>query len=81
MPFLSVLGNPVHAAAYEWGRFASMDAFLMALGIGAFALIVTSAISRALTLRAIQRWAWMRMHSLPERLLETAVGQPRTCYA
>ena len=64
------------ATAYEWGGFASVDAFLMALGIGAFALIVTSAIFRAITLYAIQRWAWMRMHSLSERLLETYLRQP-----
>jgi ABC-type multidrug transport system fused ATPase/permease subunit len=83
MPFLSVLGNPgivetnpVLATAYEWGGFASVDAFLMALGIGAFALIVTSAIFRAVTQYAIQRWAWMRMHSLSERLLETYLRQP-----
>jgi ABC-type multidrug transport system fused ATPase/permease subunit len=83
MPFLSVLGNPgivetnpVLATAYEWGGFASVDAFLMALGVGAFALIVTSAIFRAVTLYAIQRWAWMRMHSLSERLLETYLRQP-----
>ncbi len=83
MPFLSVLGNPgivetnpVLATAYEWGGFTSVDAFLMALGIGAFALIVTSAIFRAVTLYAITRWSMMRMHSLSERLLETYLRQP-----
>ncbi|QGM22627.1 ATP-binding cassette domain-containing protein [Spiribacter sp. 2438] len=83
MPFLSVLGNPgivetnpVLAAAYEWGGFASVDAFLMALGIGAFALIIISAVFRAVTLYAMNRWAWMRMHSLSERLLETYLRQP-----
>ncbi|MEX0372789.1 ABC transporter ATP-binding protein [Spiribacter roseus] len=76
MPFLSVLGNPVLATAYEWGGFASVDAFLMALGIGAFVLIVTSAVFRAVTLYAITRWSMMRMHSLSERLLETYLRQP-----
>lgn len=83
MPFLSVLGNPeiiqtnpVLATAYEWGGFASVDGFLMALGVGAFALIVTSAIFRAVTLYAITRWSMMRMHSLSERLLETYLRQP-----
>ncbi|MBY5269433.1 ABC transporter ATP-binding protein [Spiribacter salinus] len=83
MPFLSVLGdpgivetNPVLATAYDFGGFASVDAFLMALGVGAFALIVTSAIFRAVTLYAITRWSMMRMHSLSERLLETYLRQP-----
>ena len=83
MPFLSVLGNPeivgtnpVLATAYEWGGFTSVDAFLMALGIGAFALIIVSAVFRAVTFYAMNRWAWMRMHSLSERLLETYLRQP-----
>ena len=83
MPFLSVLGNPgivetnpVLATAYEVGGFASVDAFLMTLGVGAFALIVTSAVFRAVTLYAITRWSMMRMHSLSERLLETYLRQP-----
>jgi hypothetical protein len=56
--------NPVLTTAYEWGGFASVDAFLMALGVGAVALIVTSAIFRAVTLYAMTRWSMMRMHSL-----------------
>ena len=83
MPFFSVLRNPgivetnpVLATAYELGGFASVDTFLMALGIGAFALIITSSLIRAVTIYAIQRWALMRMHSLSERLLETYLRQP-----
>ncbi|MCG5528473.1 MULTISPECIES: ABC transporter ATP-binding protein [Halorhodospira] len=83
MPFLSVLGNPevvetnpVLNQLYAGLGFESVDAFLMALGAGAFALIVFSAAFRSLTIYAMNRWAWMRMHSLSERLLETYLRQP-----
>lgn len=86
IPFLSVLGNPgiietnpVLATAYELGGFASVDAFLMALGIGAFALIVTSAIFRAVTLYAIEWRSWMRMHSLGLGFPKAGVRQLRNC--
>ena len=83
MPFLSVLGNPETvktnpflSQAYEGLGFTSVDAFLLALGAGAFALIVFSAAFRSLTVYAMNRWAFMRMHSLSERLLETYLRQP-----
>ncbi|MCG5534227.1 ABC transporter ATP-binding protein/permease [Halorhodospira sp. 9621] len=83
MPFLSVLGNPeavetnpVLNQLYVGLGFESVDTFLMALGAGAFALIVFSAAFRSLTIYAMNRWAWMRMHSLSERLLETYLRQP-----
>ncbi|MBK5944766.1 ABC transporter ATP-binding protein [Halorhodospira halophila] len=83
MPFLSVLGNPevvetnpVLNQLYVGLGFESVDAFLMALGAGAFVLIVFSAAFRSLTIYAMNRWAWMRMHSLSERLLETYLRQP-----
>ncbi|MCG5539093.1 ABC transporter ATP-binding protein [Halorhodospira sp. 9622] len=83
MPFLSVLGNPevvetnpVLNQLYVGLGFESVDTFLMALGAGAFGLIVFSAAFRSLTIYAMNRWAWMRMHSLSERLLETYLRQP-----
>ncbi|MBK1735808.1 ABC transporter ATP-binding protein [Halorhodospira abdelmalekii] len=83
MPFLSVLGNPevvetnpVLNQLYVGLGFESVDTFLMALGAGAFALILFSAAFRAVTIYAMNRWAMMRMHSLSERLLETYLRQP-----
>ena len=83
MPFLAVLGNPevvetnpILNRIYEGLGFASVDRFLLALGAGAFALIVVSALFRSLTIYAMNRWAMMRLHSLSERLLETYLRQP-----
>nr|WP_274522593.1 ABC transporter ATP-binding protein [Halorhodospira halochloris] len=83
MPFLSVLGNPevvetndTLAWLYEAGGFQSIDTFLMALGAGAFALVVFGAAFRMVTTYAMARWANMRMHSFAERLLETYLRQP-----
>lgn len=83
MPFLSVLGNPevVHeneylSAAYDSLGFTSVDHFLMALGIGAFVLILASSVFRAVTHYALNRFTEMRRHSIAERLLETYLRQP-----
>ncbi|BAU57100.1 phospholipid-lipopolysaccharide ABC transporter [Halorhodospira halochloris] len=83
MPFLSVLGNPevvetndTLAWLYEAGGFQSIDTFLMALGAGAFALVVFGAAFRMVTTYAMARWATMRVHSFAERLLETYLRQP-----
>jgi len=83
MPFLSVLGNPsmvrsnpLLSSAYDLGGFASIDAFLLALGIGAFVLILVSAIFRTVTLYALDRFVEMRRYSVGERLLETYLRQP-----
>ncbi|TQE98554.1 MAG: ABC transporter ATP-binding protein [Spiribacter salinus] len=83
MPFLSVVGNPeavetnpVLSRVYNGLGFGSVDTFLIALGSGAFALLVFAAAFRSLTIYALNRWSWMRMHSLSERLLETYLRQP-----
>ncbi|MDZ7662801.1 MAG: ABC transporter ATP-binding protein [Thiohalophilus sp.] len=83
MPFLSVVGNPevVHsnailASAYNTLGFTSVDDFLLALGLFAFGLILTSAIFKALTLYAMNRFIEMRRHSISHRLLETYLRQP-----
>ena len=83
MPFLSVLGNPeavkthaLLASIYDGLGFESVDQFLMALGAAAFALIVFSALFRALTIYAMTRWAMMRVHSFGQCLLETYLRQP-----
>jgi len=83
MPFLAVLGdpsvvqtNPWLAAAYERLGFVSTDAFLVALAIGAFLVVVCGAAFRILTQYALNRFAEMRRHSVGERLLETYLRQP-----
>ena len=83
MPFLAVLGNPelvetqpALAWLYERGGFESVDRFLFALGIGAFAMVVGSALFRILTTYAINRWTQMRRYSIGERLLATYLRQP-----
>jgi len=83
MPFLSVLGNPevvrendTLAAVYHGFGFASVDAFLMALGIAAFALILFAAVFRSVTHYAMNRFIEMRRQSVGKRLLETYLRQP-----
>ena len=83
MPFLAVLGDPeaIHntaylAAIYDFFGFDSAESFLMALGIGAFCIVLFSAAFRILTTYAINRYTQMRRHSVGERLLETYLRQP-----
>ncbi|AUB79096.1 ABC transporter ATP-binding protein [Spiribacter roseus] len=83
MPFLSVLGNPevvkanpVLSTAYEVMGFTSVDAFILALGMAAFGLILFSAFFRSLTHYAMNRFIEMRRHSIGKRLLETYLRQP-----
>ena len=83
MPFLSVLGNPEAvdsnpflSTLYEGLGFASVDAFIFALGAAAFGLILFSAGFRTLTHYAMNRFVEMRRHSLGKRLLETYLRQP-----
>lgn len=83
MPFLSVLGDPEAVentpylyATYNFFGFESTETFLMALGIGAFCIVLFSAAFRILTTYAINRYAQMRRHSVGERLLETYLRQP-----
>ncbi|TVP60701.1 MAG: ABC transporter ATP-binding protein [Halomonadaceae bacterium] len=83
MPFLAVMGDPqaIHstpylAALYDFWGFTSAQGFLLALGIGAFAVVLFSAVFRILTTYAINRYTHMRRHSISERLLETYLRQP-----
>jgi hypothetical protein len=75
MPFLAVLGNPemlnsnpvlsgLYAFAQPFG-IRMPDDFLIALGLGAFVLIIVSAAYRTLTHYAMNRYIEMR-----SRLLE-----------
>jgi len=83
MPFLGVLGNPgviqsnaVLSWAYQAGGFASIDAFVVALGAVAVALIVGSAVFRTVVHYWMNRYIEVRRHSIGERLLETYLRQP-----
>ncbi|RZU99093.1 ABC transporter ATP-binding protein [Spiribacter vilamensis] len=83
MPFLGVLGQPgviesnaVLNWAYTTFGFASIDAFVMFLGAGAFGLILASAVYRTFVHYWMNRFIEMRRHSIGERLLETYLRQP-----
>jgi ATP-binding cassette, subfamily B, bacterial PglK len=87
MPFLAVLGNPelirsnaALAFLYQWVGFASDHAFLVALALASFVLIVVVAIFRSLTIYVIARFTEMRRHSIGSRLLETYLAQPYTFF-
>jgi ATP-binding cassette, subfamily B, bacterial PglK len=83
MPFLSVLGNqavihtdPRLAWAYERLGFTSATAFMIALGIASFVLVVVSALVRIVTHYALYRYTNMRRHSVSQRLLARYLRQP-----
>jgi ATP-binding cassette, subfamily B, bacterial PglK len=87
MPFLAVLGNPdmIHntpllSSLYKGLGFRSVDQFLMALGAGAFGLILLSAAYRTLTHYVMNRFIEMRRHSIETRLMETYLRQPYTFF-
>ena len=86
MPFLAVLGNPemldtnpilnmIYTYAQEYG-IGTPDGFLIALGIGAFVLVIATAAYRTLTHYVMNRYIEMRRHSIATRLLETYLRQP-----
>jgi len=86
MPFLAVLGNPemlhtnpILSTLYTHVQplgISTPDDFLIALGLGAFVLIIVSAAYRTLTHYAMNRYIEMRRHSIGTRLLETYLRQP-----
>lgn len=83
MPFLAVLGNPeivetnpVLSTLYYRIGFGSVDSFIFWLGVGAFSLILFSAVFRSITHYAMSRFTEMRRHSISKRLLETYLRQP-----
>ena len=82
-PFLSVLSDPgmirevpALARAYALGGFSSDYAFLVALGIGAIALIVVSNLVLILNTWAVTRFTQMRVHAISRRLLAHYLAQP-----
>ncbi|WP_218014081.1 ABC transporter ATP-binding protein [Rubellimicrobium roseum] len=83
MPFLAVLADPgaidrspALSRLYGVGGFTSDETFLMALGLGAFALVILSAVIRSISLYSQTRFLHMCRHTLSCRLLEGYLGQP-----
>lgn len=83
MPFLSVAGNPnvireepVLSWLYESFAFEDDSHFLVALGVAAFLLMVTSNGWMALTTWMQARFVWSWNHTLSTRLMQRYLYQP-----
>ena len=83
MPFLSVASDPsaIRNNAYlEWaygvGGFESERTFLIALGFGSFLILFVSNGIIILTTWMLQKFIWMRNHSLSRRLLRSYLYRP-----
>ena len=82
-PFLSVLGDPglirdnaILASAHELGGFTSDYGFIVALGMGAIAVIIAANLVLILQTWALERYTQMRVHSISRRLLAHYLAQP-----
>lgn len=83
MPFLAVLANPDVIDSNRWLAetyrrlgFQSRQAFLFALGIGSFLLLVSSMIARALTTWVQLQFTYSQTHKIGLRLLRSYLRQP-----
>lgn len=83
VPFMSVLGDPgmvrsnkVMSLAYDRLGFDNTTDFLIALGIGSFALLITAAAVRIWGKYVVTTYAQMLRSSIETRLLETYLRQP-----
>ena len=86
MPFLAVLGSPdmvrtnlILNASFEWSKFVGVKTeahFLIFLGLGAFLIIIVSAIYRTITQYSMNRFIEMLRHSISTRLLQAYLLQP-----
>ncbi|TCP39287.1 ABC transporter ATP-binding protein [Rhodovulum marinum] len=82
-PFLTVLADPgliAENAVLDWlyraGGFTSGYGFLVALGLGAIAVILFSNIVLVLQTWAVARYMQMRVHSISRGLLAHYLAQP-----
>lgn len=82
-PFLAVLAEPkrIHSidalnSLYSYFGFRSDFEFLVALGLGALAVIVLVNIIQMVRTYTMSRFIQMRVHSFSHRLLELHLGQP-----
>ena len=83
LPFLTVLSDPQSIQtsarlswAYDTFGFQSPHGFLVALGLGAIAVIATSAALQIANVYSISRFSLMCVHSLSLRLMTQYLGQP-----
>ena len=83
IPFLTVVSDPAiiqkqEVLAWFWTLLSptSVDAFLFQLGLVVFFATVVTNLFNALGFWLIQRFVWMRNHSLGTRLLERYLRQP-----
>lgn len=82
-PFLSVLGDPgliqkndVLASTFNIGGFTSEYEFIVALGLGAVAVIVAANLVLIFQTWVVARYTQMRVHSISRRLLARYLAQP-----
>lgn len=82
-PFMAVVSDaqiihrqPILSGLYSLGSFGSERGFLIALGIGAFALILFSTAFKLIVQYAIIRYAQDRRYSLSLKLFSRYLGQP-----
>ena len=87
LPFLKVLSDPdiiQQNEALTWAYNAigseTPKDFIIALGIGAFVVIVVSMITRGFVTYALFRFSLMRSYSLSTRLLKGYLHQPYTWF-
>lgn len=83
IPFLSVVSNPsmiqeqaILKVLWDILSPSSIDSFLFQLGLLVFGATVVTNLFNALGFWLIQRFVWMRNHSLSTRLLERYLNQP-----
>jgi len=83
LPFLSVAADPSSIQeteqlrwVYETFQFQSQNAFLIALGLGAFGTLIASNAFIVLTTWSLYRYVWRRNHSLSRRLLKKYLDKP-----
>jgi len=83
LPFLSVLSDPsaigrvpVLSWTYETLGFTDSYAFLVALGLASFIVIIITSFIQIVKAYVMARYAMMRVHSISHRLLTTYLSQP-----
>lgn len=83
VPFLAVLADPGRietssflSGLYAFGGFTGEYAFLIALGMTSFAIIVISGVLMLVRTYVVSRFTLMRVHSISRRLLSSYLEQP-----
>src|SRR6056297_130326 len=83
LPFLSVLADPGRietnvalAWTYATFGFTSDYGFLIGLGLASLAVIVLTSVMQIVKTWAVARFAFMRAHSISQRLMAAYLRQP-----